>query len=541
MSTRCIKVLLIEDNPGDARLIKELFSECVPGSFELQCVESLAQGFAILGSEEIDTILLDLSLPDSQGFETFTRVHNRTPGIPIIILTGFDDETLAIKAVQQGAQDYLSKGHVSRHLLTSATRYAIERKRAELALRISEERFRMAQEAARCATWEWDLVTNENIWSDNLWKLYGLEPMGGPVSWKTWRQGVHPDDRKRVEKEVWKARSRCEEINVEWRLLGGEPPIRWLMSRGMPITNSTGQVSRYLGIVLDITDRKQSEISRENEIRLQLEQKQLLAANDELERRVEQRTLELQETQKKYLHAEKLAAIGRLSASFAHEFNNPLQGIMAILNGLKKRAILEQEDRELLDAAICESQRVKDLIRSLQDFNRPTSGRKGVMDIHQALDSLLLLHKSYFKDKGISVVLDYAEQLPQVVAVADQIKQVFLNLLTNAADACQQPGDVITVSTRQEEDKVAVAIADTGIGIQPEKMEMIFQPFYTTKPEVKGTGLGLSVSYGIVNNHNGEIRVDSRPGEGATFTVVLPVLDEVAGHRHRPGPLQYNH
>jgi PAS domain S-box-containing protein len=135
MTSSCIKVLLIEDNPGDARLIKELFSECVPGSFDLRCVESLAQGFATLDSEEIDTILLDLSLPDSQGFETFTRVHDRTPEVPIIVLTGFDDETLAIKAVQQGAQDYLAKGHVSRHLLARATRYAIERKHTEEALR----------------------------------------------------------------------------------------------------------------------------------------------------------------------------------------------------------------------------------------------------------------------------------------------------------------------------------------------------------------------------------------------------------------------
>ena len=274
MTSSCIKVLLIEDNPGDARLIKELFSECVPGSFDLRCVESLAQGFATLDSEEIDTILLYLSLPDSQGFETFTRVHDRTPEVPIIVLTGFDDETLAIKAVQLGAQDYLSKGHVSRHLLTSATRYAIERKRGEVALRRSEERLRMAQEAARCATWEWDLLTRESLWSDNLWQLYGLEPVSGPVSWKTWRQGVHPDDRKRVEKEVWKARSRCEEINVECRLIAHDPPIRWLMSRGMPITDTTGQVSRYLGIVIDITDRKQAEISRENEIPLKLQQQQ---------------------------------------------------------------------------------------------------------------------------------------------------------------------------------------------------------------------------------------------------------------------------
>lgn len=264
------------------------------------------------------------------------------------------------------------------------------------------------------------------------------------------------------------------------------------------------------------------ELRRETSERKRAEE-QLRTMNEDLERRVEQRTLELQETQKQYLHAEKLSAIGKLSASIAHEFNNPLQGILSILKGLRKRAIMEDEDRELLNAAIGESDRMRDLIRSLQEFNRPSTHRKVFMNVHKSLDSILLLHKSDFKTKRIALELDYAEGLPQILAVPDQIKQVFLNLLANAADACQQRGGVITVRTRQEDDWVEVAIKDTGIGIKPEDMEQIFRPFYTTKPAVKGTGLGLSVSYGIIQHHQGEIQVESRPGEGATFTVLLPI------------------
>jgi len=252
----------------------------------------------------------------------------------------------------------------------------------------------------------------------------------------------------------------------------------------------------------------------------------LQALNNELEQRVEQRTLELQKTQKQYLHAEKLSAIGKLSASIAHEFNNPLQGILSVLKGLKRRAVLEEEDRELLDEAIEEGDRIKDLIRNLQEFNRPSTSRKSPMDIHRTLESVLLLYKNDFKGKRISVVRDFAEWLPEVLAVSDQIKQVFLNILTNAADACHQPGGVITVKTWQENaDMVAVAIKDTGVGIMPSDIDLIFQPFYTTKPEIKGTGLGLSVSYGIIKNHRGEIRVESSPEEGSTFTVVLPIKD----------------
>ena len=145
------------------------------------------------------------------------------------------------------------------------------------------------------------------------------------------------------------------------------------------------------------------------------------------------------------------------------------------------------------------------------------------MDVHKALDSMLLLHKNDFKNKRIAVERNYADRLPQIMAVPDQIKQVLLNLLTNAADACRQPGGVITVTTRKEGERVEVAIRDNGIGIKPEEMELIFQPFFTTKQAVKGTGLGLSVSYGIVKSHGGEIRVVSQPNQGATFTLMLPI------------------
>jgi PAS domain S-box-containing protein len=277
-----------------------------------------------------------------------------------------------------------------------------------------------------------------------------------------------------------------------------------------PFARREGRFHKVVGVFRDISEL----------IRVQEE---LKASNEELERRVEQRTRELQETQMQYLHSEKLSAIGKLSASIAHEFNNPLQGILAVLKGLERRAILEDEDRELLTAAVGECDRIKELIRNLQDFNRPTSGRQELMDLHRSINAVLLLQKSDFKGRRIKVKTAYAEHLPQLMAVPDQIKQVILNLLANAADACQTPGGVITVSTWREGGRVAFAISDTGIGIQPEAMPRLFEPFYTTKPEVKGTGLGLPVSYGIVKRHGGEIRVASEPGQGATFTVFLPI------------------
>jgi signal transduction histidine kinase len=169
---------------------------------------------------------------------------------------------------------------------------------------------------------------------------------------------------------------------------------------------------------------------------------------------------------------------------------------------------------------------MKNLIKSLQDFNHPSAGKRVLMDVHASLDSLLLLYRSDFKRKRISTLLNYDKRLPQILAIPDQIKQVILNLLNNATDACLQNGGLITISTWHDEKNIAIAIEDNGVGIPPEEMQLIFRPFYTTKPEVKGIGLGLSVCHGIVQNHQGAIHVESQPGKGSTFTVLLPAKRE---------------
>ncbi len=389
-----------------------------------------------------------------------------------------------------------------------------ELRESEERLRNSEETLRLAIEATSLGTFDFYPRTGELEWSELTKRHFGLPPEAH-VDYQVFLAGLHPDDRERVNGIVQGLiqPDDGELYDIEFRTTGlQDGRERWLTVRGRTILNHQGELIRFIGATLDITERKRN-------------QEQLQRMKDELEEKVEERTRELIETQRKYLHAEKLSAIGKLSASIAHEFNNPLQAIMTILKGLSHSG-LDENDRKMLEMALSECERVKKLIRDLQNFYRPSSEKKEFVHVHKLLDSLLLLLKSEFRRRGISVELAYAERLPLISAVADQLKQVFLNLLSNAIEACPRSGGVITILTRKEDGSIVIAVKDTGVGIKPEDIDRIFQPFYTTKSAIKGTGLGLSVSYGIVKKHGGKIQVESEPGQGAIFTILLPIKEE---------------
>ena len=248
--------------------------------------------------------------------------------------------------------------------------------------------------------------------------------------------------------------------------------------------------------------------------------------HDKLEQRVAERSEALEKTYNQLLHAEKLSAIGKLSASIAHEFNNPIFGIRNVLDGLRKRLSLDEKNRDLVNLAIKECDRVAKLTQDLQSFNRPTSGLMTLLDVHEAIEDMLLLVKKDFSQKNIRVKKYFAGDLPPIQAIADQIKQVMLNMLNNAGASMPAEGGVITITTVNQVDQIAIQIADTGTGIEAEDMDRIFEPFFSTKPAVKGTGLGLSVSYGIIKRHGGRIEVASSQGKGTTFTVLLPVVQQ---------------
>ncbi len=269
----------------------------------------------------------------------------------------------------------------------------------------------------------------------------------------------------------------------------------------------------FVAIVQDITEKKKTE-------------EELAVHRHHLEELVMQRTADLESTHLQLLHAEKLSATGKMAASMAHEFNNPIYGIRNILEKILRRVQMEDNNKRFVQLAIQECDRVTILIRKILDFHSPSTDETEWIDVHESIDDMILLIQKTFSMRDIRLIKEYAADMPHIEAVRDQFKQIILNILQNAEEAIPEGGGRVTLTTSAANGKAQIQIKDTGTGISTQVMKNIFDPFFTTKPSVKGTGLGLSVTYGIIKKHNGEILVDSLPGRGTTFTVLLPVKQE---------------
>ncbi|MEE8260650.1 MAG: ATP-binding protein, partial [Nitrospinaceae bacterium] len=269
----------------------------------------------------------------------------------------------------------------------------------------------------------------------------------------------------------------------------------------------------FVGIVQDITEKKKTE-------------EELSLHRHHLEELVLQRTADLESTHLQLLHAEKLSATGKMAASMAHEFNNPIFSIRNVLEKIMRRVQMDDNNKRFVELAIQECDRVTMLIRKVLDFHSPSTDEKEWMDVHESIDDMILLIQKKFSMRDIRLVKEYGADMPRIEVVPDQFMQVVLNILQNAEEAIPEGGGRITITTSATNGEAQIKIKDTGTGISSQVMKNIFDPFFTTKPSVKGAGLGLSVTYGIIKKHKGEILVDSLPGRGATFTVCLPIKQE---------------
>ncbi len=237
---------------------------------------------------------------------------------------------------------------------------------------------------------------------------------------------------------------------------------------------------------------------------------------------IAQREEQLRSTQAELIHREKLAAMGRLVAQLSHEINNPIYNIQNCLEVLDRRGDRNDPNREFLELAREELQRMAVLTRQLLDQSRPLSEAATAVDLNQLVQRVLTLARPRLEAAAVRVGVELDPALPAIVAHADAMQQVLANLVDNAVDA-MPAGGTLHIASRVTGDAVEVVVEDSGAGISAEHLPHVFEAFYTTKPGVRGIGLGLFVSEGIVRGHRGRLSVESRPGEGARFTVRLPM------------------
>ena len=256
-----------------------------------------------------------------------------------------------------------------------------------------------------------------------------------------------------------------------------------------------------------------------------------------LETKVSQRTEQLKLAQQKLMHSDRLASLGQLSASVAHEINNPVAGILnlsMLMQRIMKNGTIppgrEDEFKKYLSQVVAETARVGRIVSDLLAFSRRSKPQHVPVELNKLIERTVSLIDHKLRLGDVTMQLELQQDLSMLMGDPSQLQQVVLNLVLNAAEATGKGGGLVKVTTRNTPDgrSVEMEVADNGEGIQPENLNLIFDPFFTTKPEGKGVGLGLAVIYGIVQAHDGDVDVFSTPGAGSRFVVTLPL----AGSNH---------
>jgi PAS domain S-box-containing protein len=306
--------------------------------------------------------------------------------------------------------------------------------------------------------------------------------------------------------------------------------IRYYEVSVYPIWEKDGKISKFVHISRDITQQKREE----EEITRRLEQM------------VDERTRQLKETHKKLIHQDKMASLGKLSASVVHEINNPIAGILNLIMLMKRivdedtigKAQIDQFN-QYLTLMETETRRTSRIVSNLLAFARQSKMELKSVNLNRLIEQTLFLNANLLKICGVKVEAHLEPDLPDMIGSEDQLQQVFMNLVSNAAEAMESKGGGrLLIETRHSlrEDKILVDFKDTGVGVPEKDLSKLFEPFFTTKKKGKGVGLGLSVAYGIIQEHGGSIYVESDAGEGTSFNVKLPLKPDSENLETQGGP-----
>lgn len=472
-----IRLLIVEDNPGDYEILKEYLLLTNLRVEENHWCENLASAREVLQQNKIDIAFLDLSLPDSFGIESFTALREQLPNTPIIILSGLSDTDIALKAISMGAQDYLLKGEFNEKLLAKSIQYSIERNKTQQKLLESYQRYEYVNKATNDIIWEWDLQTNEVIRSQSLSKVFGypIQVIKNSRDW--WDDHIHPEDRKKVAKNIRHfIEKRYENWQDEYRIRAADGSYRYVLDKGYSLFDKEGKPFRMIGAISDISETK----NLQNELAMQqiAIQKQLTEA-----------TILVQEQEREEIGKE-----------LHDNINQILATVKMFLNMAKEN---EKMREDLVDRSFNNVNLAIEEIRKLSKaLVAPSLGDIGLVE---ALEEMLEeINVSNSMDlQFINMTTPGLKISPNLELMLYRIVQEQLNNIIKYAKA---KSVIITLKTDAE--TVFLSICDDGVGFEPEK---------------KGKGIGLRNIRNRVEFYNGIMNINSAPTKGCILEISIPI------------------
>jgi len=373
-------------------------------------------------------------------------------------------------------------------------------------LRRSEAYLAEAQRLTHTGSWADNVLTREMLHaSEEHSRLHGFDPGGGAPSFEELHQRIHPDDRARVDETFQSASRAVTDVDVQYRIVLPDGTTRYVQAVGHPVFKPPGNVGDFVGFLMDVTERKRADKERE--------------------------TLRL--VQADLAHVTRVTTMGELTASLAHEINQPLSGIVsngsACLQWLAGDKPNLEEARQAAGRIVRDGKRAGEVIARIRTLTKKAAISTGKLDLNETIREVLALVRDEAKGKSIRIRTQYTDDLSPVLGDRVQLQQVVLNLVMNGIEAMTNAGDrrreLVIITRNIEGSHVQVTVQDSGTGLDPNLIERIFDPFYTTK--AGGMGMGLSISRSIVHTHGGRLWATSGDA-GADFSFTVPKYHEEA-------------